>query len=43
MQPIVFFNANDKEIRQFKAKDSEIETYPLCFGNITINNMKVLD
>ena len=21
-----FFNANDKEIRQFKAKDSEIET-----------------
>ena len=31
------------KVYQFKAKDSEIKDYPLCFGNIskgfTINNM----
>ena len=35
---------NGKEIHKFKAKDSEIVTYPLCLGNISkdlsIDNMK---
>ena len=38
----LFFNAT--KIYQFKAKNSEIEKYPLCLGNIskdfTANNMK---
>ena len=38
-----FLYANDKEIHQFKAKEPEIEAYPLCLGNITVNDMKVLD
>ena len=39
--------ANDKEIHQFKAKDSEAVTTSLCLGNIsknwTVDNMKKLD
>ena len=35
---------NGKEIRKFKAKDSEIEATPLCLGNIskawTVDNIK---
>ena len=37
---------NGKEIRKFKAKDSEIVTSPLCLGNISkdlIYNMEKLD
>ena len=39
-----FFFVNATKIYQFKVKDSEIKTYPLCLGNIskdsTFNNMK---
>ena len=37
---------NGKEIRKFKAKDSEIVTSPLCLGNISkdlVYNMEKLD
>ena len=38
---------NATKIYQFKAKDSEIKTYPLCLNNIskdfTIDNMKKQD
>ena len=44
MWSTVFLYANDETIHQFKAKDSEIKSYTLCFGNIskdfTVNNMK---
>ena len=32
-QRVMFINGT--EIIKFKAKDSEITTYPLCFGNIS--------
>ena len=32
-QRVMFVNGT--EIIKFKAKDSEITTYPLCFGNIS--------
>ena len=39
-----FLFVNATKIYQFKAKDFEIETYPLCLGNISgnfsANNMK---
>ena len=39
-----FSFANARKIYQFKAKDSDIKDYILCFGNtskdLTINNMK---
>ena len=35
---------NDTEVIKFKAKDSEITAYPLCFGNIlkdsSVDNLK---
>ena len=51
MQLIVFHNAansflhaNSVKVHQLKAKDSEINSYPLCLGNIskgfTVGNMK---
>ena len=42
-----FLLVNITKIYQFKAKDSEIEEYALCLGNVskdfTINNMKKQD
>ena len=39
-----FLFVNSTKIYQFKEKDSEIEKYPLCLGNISgdfsANNMK---
>ena len=44
MQLIVFLHANSVKVHQLKAKDSEINSYPLCLGNIskgfTVGNMK---
>ena len=39
-----FLYANGAKIHQFKAKDNEIRSYPLCLGNISnhfaIDNLK---
>ena len=39
-----FLYANGAKIHQFKAKDNEIRSYPLCSGNISnhfaIDNLK---
>ena len=32
---VVTYLSNDKEIINFKAKESEITPYPLCRGNIS--------
>ena len=35
MQPTDSLCAHGIKIHQFKAKDSETKSYPLCFGNIS--------
>ena len=35
MKQIVDLFVNGTEITEFKSKDSEIATYPLCLGNIS--------
>ena len=44
MEVTVFLFVNEVKIYQFSTSDSEINTYPLCLGNIskdlTVDNMK---
>ena len=44
MEVTIFLFINGIKIHQFKTKDFEINTYSLCFGNIskdlTVDNMK---
>ena len=44
MQLIVFLHENSVKVHQLKAKESEINSYPLSLGNIskgfTVGNMK---